>query len=494
MSNQASALPQALKNLVEAAERLNASAALLAQIADSNRHKDDVGWQPGVAKAPPSLALAAVGLTPGQRLICERVLNAFETGTAEGRYGAIAIFHDGPNDIRQITYGRSQTTEYGNLRELVQMYVDARGRFAEELREYLPRIGRTALVDDSRFKNLLKQAGNEDPIMRQTQDVFFDRRYFQPAIRWANENGFSLPLSALVIYDSFIHSGQIRPDLRRRFPEKTPSAGGDERVWIRQYVDVRHQWLLNHHRPAVRTSSYRTRDLAKEIARGNWNFTQLPIMAHGVPIDDRGADRGIVETSGYAVEPEELYALRLGEVEEEQEEVWCEEEPEFEGPAFVEGFGAAAAGDLASLATRILNHPNIGLATAHVSGVADQATVKHNIIDTAAGARAKRSNYKNAPGGTVALSDRMLGGLLALAEQNSFSISELCGGSHSSNSRHYAGVAADINRINGRPVRASHPDLATFKAKCRMLGATEVKGPGDTGHNTHVHAAWPRPV
>ena len=44
-----------------------------------------------------------------------------------GKYGAISIFEDGPNDIRQITYGRSQTTEYGNLRELVQMYVEAGG-------------------------------------------------------------------------------------------------------------------------------------------------------------------------------------------------------------------------------------------------------------------------------------------------------------------------------------------------------------------------------
>ncbi len=106
------------------------------------------------------------------------MINAFETGSAEGDYGDISIFADGPNDVRQITYGRSQTTEYGNLRELVRMYVGAGGRFSEELREFVPLIGRTPLVSNARFKRLLERAGDEDPVMRQTQDLFFERRYF----------------------------------------------------------------------------------------------------------------------------------------------------------------------------------------------------------------------------------------------------------------------------------------------------------------------------
>jgi hypothetical protein len=31
-------------------------------------------------------------------------------------------------------------------------------------------------------------------------------------------------------------------------------------------------------------------------------------------------------------------------------------------------------------------------------------------------------------------------------------------------------------------------------ARCRALGATEVLGPGDQGHDDHIHAAWPRPA
>ena len=63
-----------------------------------------------------------MNLSAGQKQIIERVINVFETGTVDGDYGAISIYSDGPHDVRQITYGRSQTTEYGNLRELVSRY------------------------------------------------------------------------------------------------------------------------------------------------------------------------------------------------------------------------------------------------------------------------------------------------------------------------------------------------------------------------------------
>jgi hypothetical protein len=71
-----------------------------------------------------------MNLTDQQKRICEQVVNVFETGSVEGNYGAIAIFPDGPHGARQVTYGRSQTTEYGNLEELVQLYVDKHGQFS----------------------------------------------------------------------------------------------------------------------------------------------------------------------------------------------------------------------------------------------------------------------------------------------------------------------------------------------------------------------------
>jgi chitosanase len=435
-------------------------------------------------------AAAALVLTDSQRRICERVLNVFETGSPEGNYSNISIYRDGPNRIRQITYGRSQTTEYGKLRELVKMYSESSGIYSDELRSYVEQIGRTALVDDETFKGLLRRAGSEDPIMRSTQDAFFDRAYFQPALLWAGERGFTQALSALVIYDSYIHSGGILDFLRSRFPERPPSQGGDEKTWIRQYVDVRHIWLTNNDNPDVRPSSYRTRDLKREIARGNWDLSLLPFMANGVAVRDTAAMAAApVPAAGGAALESIPYLGPFGTMATDGEDdlIWSEIEP----PAEAAGMSAAAE-TTAAMAGRIASHPGISLATTHVSGVVDQATAAQNIDDTAAGQKAHRSRYGNAPGGTVAISSGLLSGMLALAETYSFAVSELAGGSHNRNSRHYLGVAMDINAINGRRISADHPDAAAFQAMCRSLGATEVLGPGRPGHSTHIHAAWPR--
>ena len=171
-----------------------------------------------------------MNLTAQQKQICEQVINVFETGSVQGDYSSISIFPDGPSRIRQVTYGRSQTTEYGNLHELIQMYVDANGTDSNQLRPYLEKIGVTALVDDSQFKELLRDSGKNDPKMREIQDEFFDKRYFQPAMAWADENGFTLPLSALVIYDSFIHSGSVPDFLRKRFPNVSQLKGAMKKL------------------------------------------------------------------------------------------------------------------------------------------------------------------------------------------------------------------------------------------------------------------------
>lgn len=242
-----------------------------------------------LTSAPP-LPLAAPAATEASALpsatkhLIQRVLNVFETGSVEGDYGAISIFHDGPHDVRQITYGRSQTTEYGKLGALVRAYVDAGGTYSEALRPYVGRVGKEPLVDDTAFKDLLRKSGRQDSRMREVQDAFFDEAYFGPAMQWAAKHGFTLPLSALVIYDSFIHSGSILNVIRAQFPERPPSAGGNEKTWIRQYVEARHTWLKGHRRPIVRKTVYRTECFRTEIARGNWDLTQRPIVANKVEV------------------------------------------------------------------------------------------------------------------------------------------------------------------------------------------------------------------
>jgi chitosanase len=113
------------------------------------------------------------------------------------------------------------------------MYVEANGTYSEQLRPFLPKIGVTPLADNKEFKQLLRDAGRKDSVMQRIQDEFFERRYFQPAMQWADANEFTLPLSALVIYDSFIHSGGIFDFLRKRFPEKVATkTPGSNNTWM----------------------------------------------------------------------------------------------------------------------------------------------------------------------------------------------------------------------------------------------------------------------
>lgn len=223
-------------------------------------------------------------LNAAQKRLIERVVNVFETGSVTGNYAAIAIFKDGPGNIEQITYGRSQTTEYGNLKELIKKYVAANGTYSSKLKPFADKIGSTALTNNTEFKDLLKKAGKEDPKMRTVQDEFFDTRYYKPAIKWATDNGFILPLSALVIYDSFIHSGSMLDVIRRTFPEVVPARGGNEIEWTTAYVNARHKWLAEHFREPVRKTTYRTKCFKEEIARGNWTLGTTPINANGMRV------------------------------------------------------------------------------------------------------------------------------------------------------------------------------------------------------------------
>jgi len=222
-------------------------------------------------------------ITIKQKNIILQVVNVFETGKPEGKYDALVVMADGHNGTRQITYGRSQTTEQGNLKTLIQLYVSKGGSFAAELTPYLPKLSVTPLADDAKFKKLLKDAAKSDPLMRSCQDEFFDHVYYQPAEQFFKGNHFTLPLSMLVIYDSYIHSGSILPKLRNRFPEMTPLNGGEEKAWITAYVNTRHEWLATHGNRLLRKTIYRTQCFKDQINQSNWSFT-LPIIAHGVKI------------------------------------------------------------------------------------------------------------------------------------------------------------------------------------------------------------------
>lgn len=218
-----------------------------------------------------------------------QVINVFETGSRDGAYDAISIYADYTykgNRYKQITYGKSQTTEFGNLKSLLEQYVQVGGLFAGDIQPYVSKMGKikNGLPDsfhaDTTLKAALRKAGREDGIMQKTQDKFFERYYFQPALGWFNQYQFTLPLSLLVIYDSFIHSGSILDFLRQRFAAMPPSYGGNEKEWIKQYVDARHNWLLNHSNSVLRQTVYRTNTFKKLITDNNWKL-DAPFRTQG---------------------------------------------------------------------------------------------------------------------------------------------------------------------------------------------------------------------
>ena len=144
-------------------------------------------------------------------------------------------------------------------------------------------------------------------------------------------------------------------------------------------------------------------------------------------------------------------------------------------------------------ATWLKNATQVTWLPRQVSGRYDGASALDNIRQASAGHAVKRSSYGTAPGGYVRLDPRMLRAMKILVKEGfTFRVTAIAGASHSRTSRHYAGLAFDVDFINGQKVGYGNPHWKRFLARCRELGATETLGPGDRAHSTHTHAAWPR--
>ncbi len=152
----------------------------------------------------------------------------------------------------------------------------------------------------------------------------------------------------------------------------------------------------------------------------------------------------------------------------------------------------SSGGTRSAIAARLAANPRITLwpYSPVSSSSSDGADARANIRDTTNGLAAKRSCYGNAPCGSVSLSTTMLSGMESIAGTYTLRVTAIAGGSHSANSYHYAGRAFDVDIVNGVSVSASSSNYRAFMSRCRDLGAIEVLGPGDAGHDTHLHCAW----
>lgn len=218
-------------------------------------------------------------------LKCQKVLNVFETGKVEGDPCGVYVYKDGGGGkYRQLTYALGATQD-GTLDIILAEYLQnaiVQTPAYSVIKAHYPTKGVLAYADDKELINALKEAGKE-PVMQAAQDKVFTEHYFNPAYKWFHDNGFTKPLSLLVIYDSFIHSGSILSFLRKRFSEVPPTKGGDEKAWIQAYVSVRRSWLENHSNKVLRNTVYRMKCMQDCIDKDNWDLSQ-PVNAHGTII------------------------------------------------------------------------------------------------------------------------------------------------------------------------------------------------------------------
>lgn len=221
-------------------------------------------------------------LTPTQKQTAQSIVNLFETGAVLGDYGSVTVI---PGDTGHLTFGRSQTTlGSGNLLGLLQRYCANHGaRFGNRLTAWLPRFEAVDfnLDHELRLHNLLR-ATADDPIMRETQDVFFDNVYWQPAERNAATLGITSALGTAVVYDSTVH-GSWKLIRDRTIAQSGSLATLGEKNWVQAYVNTRHAWLSTHPRSDLRKTAYRMESFQRLIDQGYWGL-ELPLVVRGAEI------------------------------------------------------------------------------------------------------------------------------------------------------------------------------------------------------------------
>ncbi len=217
-----------------------------------------------------------------QKKTAQAIVNIFETGRVRGDYGRVTLL---VGDSGHLTYGRSQTTlASGNLYLLVKAYCDRDdAALGGELSGYLSAFKKIdlRLDNDNKLRRLLAEAG-DDPVMREVQDAFFDRVYWNPAVQRCDTMGLRAALSVTVIYDSVIH-GSVQRMIERTNERHGTTAVAGERTWIAGYVGERRDWLTGHKNTLLKRTVYRMEELGALVQAGNWDL-RLPIRVRGVEI------------------------------------------------------------------------------------------------------------------------------------------------------------------------------------------------------------------
>lgn len=208
-----------------------------------------------------------------------------ETGKPIWDPAAVYIHADGNHGRKQCTLSIGFTADGGNLRKVLERYVELGGAYGASLAPHIAALKAGNPGSDPIFINLLKEIGKLDPMMMKVQEEMFDRLYLGPAFTWAAKYGFALPLSYLVIADSFLHSGSMLDFLMNRFSERKPADGGDSKKWITAYTKTRKVWLAEHSDSVLRKTVYRCNCYLTQIDKNNWDLEETPVVMHGTPVN-----------------------------------------------------------------------------------------------------------------------------------------------------------------------------------------------------------------
>ena len=212
-----------------------------------------------------------------------KILNCFETGKPETDYVSIYCWNDGPNNTKQVTLGRGYT-EQGTLWDVFEKYKSLNGSNSDKLLSFKKYKGDETLPKNKEFLNLIINTAKSDEKFKKSKDEIYEKMYWLKGDDWFKSNGFTLPLSLLVIQDSYLQSGSILKFLINKFSEKVPSEGGNEKEWIHQYCLYRKKWLTNHSRKILNNTVYRPNFFLKQIENKNWELDKFPIYANGIKI------------------------------------------------------------------------------------------------------------------------------------------------------------------------------------------------------------------
>lgn len=221
-------------------------------------------------------------LTPTQIQAAQSILNIFETSEVRGDYGNVTVLDD---DTGHLTFGRSQTTlSSGGLATLLQQYCDNVGaRFASRLQPYLARLKAKDLTldNDHKLHNILR-ATADDPVMRDTQDLFFNQNYWLPAANAAAKIGIATALGTAIVYDGYVQGSWSKMRDRTSQEAGTLAVLG-EHDWLRAYVKVRRAWLAASRRSDLPKTVYRMDAFRRLMDQGYWGL-ELPLVVCGMEI------------------------------------------------------------------------------------------------------------------------------------------------------------------------------------------------------------------